>query len=436
MTGGRPRRFAFGSILALLCWAFVELASILLIRWQDGRWFSPAAFAVERGSIAGVGAPGSEMAVPQEINLEVLHPFVGFVLNSDLNVQEKRSDWGRLKVTDLGFLRPPEEPATPRDEGEFRIGIFGGSVAAVFSFNGREALLRGLETSSALAGRKVRVDSFALGGYKQPQQLSALVWMLVVGNRFDVVVNIDGFNELALTVNENLYDKVYPFYPRAWPARVKPATDRRQLEKIGALAFHERRRRDLALQANGLPLGWSPTFNLVWRIRDRVLTATIETARREANEGTVAAAAGYQALGPPFTVTDATAVLDEIAKGWKRSSLLMRELASASGARYYHLLQPNQYVPGSKPFTPEERATAYNDVSGYRPLVEEGYPILQREGEELARAGVRFVDLSMLFRDVSEPLYVDACCHFGQRGNEILGETLAAEIRRDLERQP
>ena len=43
-----------------------------------------------------------------------------------------------------------------------------------------------------------------------------------------------------------------------------------------------------------------------------------------------------------------------------------------------------------------------------------GYPLLQRRGSELREAGVRFHDLTMMFKDVEEPVYSDSCCHLNE----------------------
>ena len=42
------------------------------------------------------------------------------------------------------------------------------------------------------------ICNFGSGGYKQPQQLAALSEALLLGVPLDVVVNIDGYNEVAL----------------------------------------------------------------------------------------------------------------------------------------------------------------------------------------------------------------------------------------------
>jgi hypothetical protein len=42
---------------------------------------------------------------------------------------------------------------------------------------------------------------------------------------------------------------------------------------------------------------------------------------------------------------------------------------------------------------------------------------------------VRFHDLSRVFAEVEEPLYVDDCCHFNRQGNRLLADAVVAAIR-------
>ena len=73
--------------------------------------------------------------------------------------------------------------------------------------------------------RRVRVHSLALGGFKQPQMLAALAYLMALGQRFDVVVELDGFNDVALSFSENKYKGTFPAYPRDWDGLVGQAPD-------------------------------------------------------------------------------------------------------------------------------------------------------------------------------------------------------------------
>jgi hypothetical protein len=125
-------------------------------------------------------------------------------------------------------------------------------------------------------------------------------------------------------------------------------------------------------------------------------------------------------------------VLTHLVAIWRRSSEEMAVLARANDIRYLHVLQPNQYVEGSKPMGPDERRIATPPDHPYRDGAVLGYPLLRAESGRLRASGVEFYDATGLFADVEEPLYVDGCCHFNRRGNEILARFLAARILEGL----
>jgi lysophospholipase L1-like esterase len=110
----------------------------------------------------------------------------------------------------------------------------------------------------------------------------------------------------------------------------------------------------------------------------------------------------------------------------------MHQLCAARGIPYHHFLQPNQYVPGSKPLTLEERTRFTRDDHPYRQAVLDGYPELRKAGEELRRSGVAFHDLTDLFADEERTVYGDDCCHLNAYGNRRLAEAVAAALRQDL----
>jgi hypothetical protein len=64
----------------------------------------------------------------------------------------------------------------------------------------------------------------------------------------------------------------------------------------------------------------------------------------------------------------------------------------------------------------------------YRRLVETAYPRLRESGRALSAAGVRFGDLTAVFADHPEPLYIDACCHVRARGNLIVADKIFEAI--------
>jgi hypothetical protein len=279
----------------------------------------------------------------------------------------------------------------------------------------------------------VVVESYAHGGYKQPQQLMTLAWLLARGAAPDVVINLDGFNEVTLPRLENLPEGVHPLYPRAWEYRTQGVSDPRFHRLLGEAAWLERRRAALAVRFSRPVVRRSVAWNFLWRWLDRRAAG----AAGRANERLAAYRTGprrYAAHGPAYAAAGGGQVLADLVAVWERSSLAMHDLAEGAGLRYYHFLQPNQYLPGSKPLTPEERRLAIESDQRYRPPVEDGYPALRAAGARLAARGVAFHDLTALFADERRTVYLDDCCHFNGLGNDLVAAAIAEAILADVRR--
>jgi hypothetical protein len=196
----------------------------------------------------------------------------------------------------------------------------------------------------------------------------------------------------------------------------------------------EQRRAALAAAFGAWPWRHFNLANLVYVVLDH----DVERRLAETDQALAGAGdrrdAGTGARVEELTFATDAEMLAYLVDLWQRSSRLLDTLARANGARYYHFLQPNQYVPGAKPMDAGERAQAYRPNHHYRRVVEGGYPLLQRAGRALAADGVRFTDLTAAFAEHLEPVYVDSCCHVNPHGNAILADAIFDTIRRDLDR--
>lgn len=105
-----------------------------------------------------------------------LHPYLGFVYNADRETPFQGHDLSRF-----GFYSDVDAVYRKGSEEEFVVGIFGGSVAAHMAVRAKETLVDELSRCASLEGREVIVNSVSQGGYKQPQQLMALSYILALG---------------------------------------------------------------------------------------------------------------------------------------------------------------------------------------------------------------------------------------------------------------
>jgi hypothetical protein len=360
------------------------------------------------------------------IDKEVIHPFLGFVLDPAVNRREDRRARGQLEVTAGGFLRRPG--ATPEWTGKpFQIAITGGSVAMLFSLEGDRTLARVVAEGLGLGPEAIGVQSWALGGFKQPQQLMNLALRLTQGERVDALINLDGFNEIYLPAVDNYPARVAEFYPRAWNQRLHGILDPGRQQILLRISGERQRRQRLARTFGGTLVRNSSIAQLLWwkldqRQGHRLVKLDHDLRAVKAEKG------GYQARGP-FQRYQTTGKLQEASVAeWARASRQIQALCEAEGITYIHALQPNQYVEGSKPLSAEELRLAATETSGIATLVSTGYPLLIAAGEELVRDGVPFHDLTLAFAAIEETLYIDSCCHVSPRGSDILAELIGQSL--------
>jgi hypothetical protein len=361
---------------------------------------------------------------------EALHPYLGFVLDPAIN-SDKITLLNRSPISEHGLL-DHGSPVRKKAADRVLVGVFGASYAYHMSIDGAAELTRSLESSPALAGRRVEFVRIALGGYKQPQQLLALSYFLSLGAEFDIVINLDGFNEVVLPPTDNLIKGTFPFYPRNWYLRVQDLADTELRLAIGEVAVLKRQRKNWA--SRFLSVRHSLIAGSFWRFWDVKLQLRI-AERQMALQTYLPHAGDFVATGPSVKYATPDTMYDELVTVWLRSSVLMSRLCAANGIRYYHFLQPNQYLPGSKPMSHEERRVSLADHL-FRRHAEAGYPRLRKAGAEMGREGVRYRDLTMIFADVDDQLYIDTCCHVNARGSEITARAIGRAIREDLENTP
>lgn len=435
------RQLLFTLLTVFLVVLLLETFSAAIFWVAEGQTFSWARQDSRRADITGAADDAAARAQKEGLEAligprnadvftfrEILHPFLGFVANPALNETEDRQRRGELVINDDGLYERPDTP--PIGSADVEVGIFGGSVAWMFCIQGRDALVSALQDLEPYRGKSLAVRCYALGGYKQPQQLMGLAYLLSQGRPLDLAINLDGFNEVALAFFDNYNHQVAPHYPRGWKERVDDFSDRQVQWLLGRAAFLQQKRVALARRFAAEPWRRSITANLVWRLLDRWVRRDLVVAQKEAADF-VPAEQSYEWQGP-YREIATPELYRSFADNWSRSSLQMARLCAANGIDYFHFLQPNQYVPDSKPMGREERAVAVNAYSSYRTLIPDTYPLLQRAGRELAANGVRFEDLTDMFQAVEAPVYVDDCCHLNQVGSELLAASVARSVARSV----
>jgi len=313
---------------------------------------------------------------------------------------------------------------------EFRILVLGGSVAANFAFLGKERLIETLRRDPRLADRSIEFFMYARPSHKQPQQLLAASVLLSAGLQPDLVLNLDGFNELAIA-SRNAELGVHPLQPTAgqWLPLLE-GTRRPETLALTARAFAARERLieevEAALESPRLSsaLLGPGVVARVQQQRARLVTAS---------DALVAAAASGEGVPPALTgpaVPPAAERLGTCVDLWRESSRSLAGLCTAHGIPYLHVLQPTLHDAGSKPLTDAERESS-KGPQVWIAAARLGYPRLRAAGAELRDAGVAFFDGSAVFAELQDPVYYDVC-HFRRPGHELLAEAIAGAILSEL----
>jgi hypothetical protein len=329
-----------------------------------------------------------------------------------------------VATNNFGFPSRVNYPFSKTNDRQFIIGIFGGSVGAYFCRIGAARLEEDLRRSGSFNDRELVTLCFSHEGYKQPQQLLVLSYFLSIGQPFDLVINIDGFNEVALgRINDQYgWDVSMPSHEHLDAivnlvnrATLTPA----KLQSLARIVEYRRRLNDVAERGNRTRFA---SVEFVQRRYYGFLRRKYEQERVR-----------YEDLpsnppdNSPIHVTSklrariGAALYEDIAANWRDSSLLMQQLLAGRGVHYVHVLQPNQYY-STRAFTAAERAIAFNDGSPFREGASRGYPFLEKALEPGAFNAVHVFDTAR------DPVYVDDCCHYTVAGNRLLAGFIARAV--------
>jgi hypothetical protein len=335
-----------------------------------------------------------------------------------------------VATNNFGFVSPFNYPIV-RARNEFIIGIFGGSVGVWFCQVGVERLLENLRDHEFFRTRTLVPLCMAHEGYKQPQQLLVLSYFLSIGQPFDLVINIDGLNEVALSAANNQLNLDISMPSASHLIPLINLIDKGTLtpQKLEKLARIVRDRSSLNSVSAMLNRNYSAGVNLAvggyrrWlmnRYTRRLLEFDSLPSTNRSNSLVSAI--------PPTEQRTGTMLFDEIARNWATASRGMRTLLSAEGVPYVHVLQPNQYFTARK-FTAEEAKVALDPSSPFREGVEQGYPALLSEAANRdMHPATGFFDGTKMFDSEPAAVYTDNCCHLTRVGNVRMADFVARSV--------
>jgi hypothetical protein len=417
----RRKKVAFGFVLAILVVAITELIS-----WGGLYLLAPDfSFEKMRRQQEAIARGG----ILETDTSESIHPYTGWVFNPQtspgLPVAGKM-----IPVNELGLV-DDQSSIQKRAANRLIIGVTGGSVSWQVATVARKEFRKVIQDDPRFKNHEVIVLRIGLPGWKQPQQLMALNWLYSLGAEFDAVVNVDGYNEAVLSIEENFHGKAHTAYPRSWEIRSQDIVDPREYATTFELFRIRAERQEAARAILESPFRWSSTRNLVWQVNERNLID------RRVKMGDLLLAAhrkspSFVHAGPAQSFDNDEAVEAEVVRLWQETSRQCDHICRGNRSVYLHALQPNQYLPGSKPISDWERDYSFLPEKSESKVVSRTYPKMIVAGKTLQAEGIRFLDLTMLFSDEKETIYIDPWCHYNDAGNSRVAQVIAKELLKAL----
>lgn len=367
-----------------------------------------------------------------------LHPYFGFVYGKQATKKLQFSQVS-YSANNFGILSPHNYPLKKTNTDQFIIGIFGGSVSMRFGFYELEnhVLVNALKRLPYFQNKQIIVLPFASGAYKQPQQLIALNYFISIGQEFDMVINIDGFNEAALSYlnNKSGADISMPNSEIIGPM-IALADKSLSLDELSLTLEILKNRDELKTAENALDkrslatmymLNWLQHQYLRNQYQKKLQTFNTLREKHRETDSLVYLPKNAQPL-------DDAETLRQMSDLWANSSLAMEQLLGQKKILYFHVIQPNQYFRTGRQFSEAERKVAFG--SNYEEGVRKGYPVLLSKVGNLEKAGVRIINAVSSLDEVKDPVYEDNCCHYNKIGNEVFASYVARNIVAFLNEAP
>ncbi len=396
-------------------------------------------YFAQTGALYYTNRPSYELIDDTETSEEVLtakriHPFFGYVDQPGWDRSEDNfwndQDLALRRINNHGLGSAYDYPFVKTNENQFIIGVFGGSVAEQFAIFTEDKIVAEFKKNEFFADKELVILNFAKGGYKQPQQVIILTYFLSLGQTFDLVINLDGFNEVTFSHRNDQRQVDLSMPSTDIMDGLLNLTDQNTLtpEKLTVLAEinqHKTTLNQVAHRINraqfavvGVGLGYY--YNIAFHNHQAALVKFNESASHLSDTSLLFLKQREQSL-------DDDRLFGQIADSWVKSSVIMHQILENEGVPYFHVLQPNQHFTNKK-FTPEEQDQALEVNPFYSTLVLLGYPRLVEKSKQIVDQNVNFYDAISLYDDEARQVYIDNCCHINQLGNELLADFIVASI--------
>ena len=302
-----------------------------------------------------------------------------------------------------------------QDLNDFNIMIIGGSVAEDLhtdsSFNKliKDAIIK---EHPKVKASQINIFNSALPGGKQPQGLFTLQSLEMLGYEFNLIIELSGFNETVLAINENFSEYgINPIYPRAQNLRTIHTAN---YIKNGPLSKI----------TNIHPLTHTLKKSGIWDQSRRFFQ---KNARKSSSKKL------FMDFLMPENIEESSVLAKKI---YKESVENMYYHSQRKGSHYILVLQPSHHLKNSKILSDEEKKLFYtsNHVTQWAKkageIINKTYSSIDKSTFNIPDSNL--VDLRGIFQENSDTLYIDECCHLSEEGMNLLSKEIIKAINPHL----
>lgn len=295
------------------------------------------------------------------------------------------------------------------DEAKIIVAIFGGSVAySLFEYEKENRII--IKSSNKTVSE---VINFSDGGYRQPQSLFI---SQIFYDRFDISVNVEGYNELT---------EIYQNYPQYYP-----------MDNVSDLYY-----------SGGENLLYFSDAYSAYRVRRKIidrlkrrdyLLATQKVMNRLrfiwAGKKIVQIDKILNEQGAKFRSSSSNNLkLKQNRVSWLLSSCAQQNFLKNLNKKSIFFVQPVPWLYKKLTKNEREMIHAFTSKEDYKQIVS---TMEQIDFEKLKNFGLNIVDLTKLFAADDREIYSDGYCHLTKIGQAELLESLRFHILKFIELAP
>ncbi len=347
-----------------------------------------------------------------------IHPYFGFIYPQDSYYTDAIS--GTLikrKVNNYGFLSELNYPYFKKKD-ELTIAILGGSVAEGFAaYFEKSPFLVEIEE---IVGKKIKILNLSLGSGQQPQQFFISSYFI---ESIDLFINLDGFNE----VTGVKYNKAPIEYPSMDFSSIF-LNKEMNLSILKTMYIADYLYRINLFLSDSFLANSNTLFFTLRNIMKLFIQHKLELHEKLDDLNFDVKVKFYDKDN-----FSADKILSLHAKNWSKYTLLQHQLFSAQNKKALFFLQPSLWIADSKEFTSTEKKYKKVLYSNITSPISKSYEALRLEMARMEQSHDLTVhDLTYLFKDTQETIYVDNCCHLNNEGNRIMADKVTSEIIKTL----